>query len=108
MSAEVSASIGADLLIILSDIDGLYDKNPKNNPDAKLIPVVEKITDDVKALAGGSGSALGTGGMITKIRAAEIATGAGCDMIIANGAEPEILYDIVEGKSIGTRFKKVK
>lgn len=108
LSAEVSASIGADLLIILSDIDGLYDKNPKNNPDAKLIPVVEKITDDVKALAGGSGSALGTGGMITKIRAAEIATGAGCDMIIANGAEPEILYDIVEGKSVGTLFKKVK
>lgn len=106
LSAEVSASIGADLLIILSDIDGLYDKNPKNNPDAKLIPVVSEITEDIKALAGGSGSSLGTGGMITKIRAAEIATAAHCDMIIANGAEPEVLYDIVEGKSIGTRFLK--
>ena len=106
LSAVVSASIGADLLVILSDIDGLYDKNPKDNPDAKLIPVVEKITEDVKALAGGSGSNLGTGGMITKIRAAEIATNAGCDMIIANGAAPEILYDIVEGKSVGTRFMK--
>ncbi|MBR6719286.1 MAG: glutamate 5-kinase [Clostridia bacterium] len=106
LSAEVSASIGADLLIILSDIDGLYDKNPKNNPDAKLIPVVSEITEEIKALAGGSGSSLGTGGMITKIRAAEIATAAHCDMIIANGAEPLILYDIVEGKSIGTRFLK--
>ena len=99
-----SHSIGADLLVILSDIDGLYDKNPKNNPDAKLIPVVSEITEDIKALAGGSGSSLGTGGMITKIRAAEIATAAHCDMIIANGSSPELLYKIIDGESFGTRF----
>ncbi len=106
LSAVVTGSINADLLIILSDIDGLYDKNPKDNPDAKLILVVPEITKEIESLAGGSGTSLGTGGMITKIRAAKIATEAGCDMIIANGKNPEILYDIVEGKAIGTRFLK--
>ena len=106
LSAVVTANIGADILILLSDIDGLYDKDPHLNPDAHLIEYVEKIDDKIIALAGGSGSRLGTGGMITKIKAAQIATEAGCDMVIANGSHPELLYDIIEGKNIGTRFCK--
>lgn len=106
LSAVVTANIGADILILLSDIDGLYDKDPHLNPDAHLIEYVEKIDDKIIALAGGSGSRLGTGGMITKIKAAQIATEAGCDMVIANGSNPELLYDIIEGKNIGTRFCK--
>ena len=106
LSAYVTKSVRADLLIILSDIDGLYDKNPKENADAKLIKVVKEITDEIKENAKGSGTRLGTGGMITKLRAAQIATDSGADMIIANGSEPEILYDIVSGKDIGTRFLK--
>jgi glutamate 5-kinase len=106
LSAVVTANIGADILILLSDIDGLYDKDPHLNPDAHLIEYVEKIDDKIIALAGGSGSRLGTGGMITKLKAAQIATEAGCDMVIANGSNPELLYDIIEGKNIGTRFCK--
>lgn len=106
LSAVVTANIGADILILLSYIDGLYDKDPHLNPDAHLIEYVEKIDDKIIALAGGSGSRLGTGGMITKIKAAQIATEAGCDMVIANGSNPELLYDIIEGKNIGTRFCK--
>lgn len=106
LSAVVTANIGADILILLSDIDGLYDKDPHLNPDAHLIKYVEKIDDKIIALAGGSGSRLGTGGMITKLKAAQIATEAGCDMVIANGSNPELLYDIIEGKNIGTRFCK--
>ena len=105
LSAIVASSIGADLLIVLSDINGLYNKNPKTCPDAELIEVVKEITPEITALSDGKG-VLGTGGMATKIKAAELATKSGCDMVIANGAEPELLYDIVEGKSVGTRFLK--
>jgi glutamate 5-kinase len=106
LSAIVTANIGADILILLSDIDGLYNKDPHKNPDAVLINRVEKIDESILSLAGGKGSSLGTGGMVTKLTAAQIATEAGCDMIIANGSEPSLLYDIVDGKDIGTRFIK--
>ena len=98
-----------DLLVILSDIDGLFDSDPHKNSDAKLIPYVEEITPAIQGLAGGQGSHLGTGGMVTKLHAAQIATEAGCEMVIANGWNPDLLYGIVEGEPIGTRFlaKKV-
>ena len=104
LSAIVAKLIGADLLILLSDIDGLYTANPKKDKDAILIPTVTEITDEIRALAEDKGSALGTGGMITKLNAAEICMNAHCDMIIANGDKPELLYEIFEGKPIGTRF----
>ncbi len=104
LSAIVTANINADLLILLSDIDGLYDKDPHKCSDAKLIHTVEEITGDILKLGGGKGSSLGTGGMATKLKAAQIATQAGCEMVIANGAYPHKLYDIVEGKPVGTRF----
>ena len=96
--------MGAQLLILLSDIDGLYDSDPHKNPDARLISTVDAIDERVLALGGGSGSALGTGGMATKLHAAQIATAAGCEMVIANGQRPELLYDIVAGRPVGTRF----
>ena len=96
--------IHADLVVLLSDIEGLYTADPHTHPDAKLIPVVEAITPEIEALAGGAGSSLGTGGMLTKISAAKRATNAGADMIITNGARADVLYDIVEGKPVGTRF----
>lgn len=104
LSAIVSVLIHADLLILLSDIDGLYDKDPHQNPDALLIREVRHITPDIIAKAGGAGTALGTGGMITKLSAAKLATENGAQMVIANGEHPEILYDIVAGKEVGTRF----
>ena len=104
LSAIVAAAIGADLLVLLSDIDGLYDKDPRRHPDARLIPTVERVDDDLYTLAEDSSTGLGTGGMVTKLRAAAIATAAGCEMVIANGAAPEVLYDIAEGKPAGTRF----
>ena len=103
--AHVAQSVRADLLILLSDIDGLYTADPHKDPDATLIAVIEKLDDDVFALAGGSASNQGTGGMVTKLQAASIATSAGCDMVIANGRRPANLYDILDGKTIGTRFK---
>ncbi len=107
--AAIMAKVAkADMLVILSDIDGLYDKNPKENEDAHLIHVVDGVTDEIKKSAGGAGSNLGTGGMITKLKAAEIANEAGIDMVIMNGDKPEKLYDLLEGKSIGTYFKGVK
>lgn len=105
LSATVACLSDAELLILLSDIDGLYDSDPRTNPDARLISTVDAITPEIEALAGGAGTGRGTGGMITKIHAASSATAAGIDMIIANGADPDILYDIVEGKNVGTRFK---
>ena len=90
--------------LVLSDIEGLYTADPHTHADAKLIPVVEEITPEIEALAGGAGSSLGTGGMLTKISAAKRATAAGADMIITNGARADVLYDIVEGKPVGTRF----
>lgn len=104
LSAIVAGLVKADLLILLSDIDGLYTADPKKDPNARLIPVVERITPEVLALAGGAGSGLGTGGMATKLRAAQIAAEAGIDMIITNGEDPERLYDIFDGKAVGTRF----
>ena len=82
----------------------MYTADPHTHADAKLIPVVEEITPEIEALAGGAGSSLGTGGMLTKISAAKRATAAGADMIITNGARADVLYDIVEGKPVGTRF----
>ncbi|SHJ89768.1 glutamate 5-kinase [Paramaledivibacter caminithermalis] len=104
LSAMVTSLVEADFLILLSDIDGLYDSNPKENPDAKLISYVDNISDEIKEAAGGAGTSFGTGGMITKIKAAEIAVSAGSSMIIVNGSSPNIINEIVEGKDIGTFF----
>ena len=104
LAAIVAVSVNADLLVLLSDIDGLYTADPHKNPNAKLISVVENINDDILALGGDKGSSLGTGGMRTKLRAAQICTEQGCDMIITNGSDPKLLYDICDGKQIGTRF----
>lgn len=104
LSAYIAKLVDAGLLIILSDIDGLYDSNPQVNPEAKLVEVVEKIDESVYAIAGGAGSRRGTGGMVTKLKAAEIVNPEGIDMIISNGAYPERIYDIFEGKSVGTLF----
>ena len=104
LSAIVAREIGADVLVLLSDIDGLYSADPRVDNSAVLIPIVRSLTPEIMDLGGGSGSRLGTGGMMTKLKAAEIVTDAGCDMIIANGADPLILYDIAEGVSVGTRF----
>lgn len=104
LSAIVAVTIQADLLILLSDIDGLFDGDPRKAPDAKLIDTVEKIDEHIISLGGGSGSNLGTGGMATKLRAAQMATAAGCEMVIANGQSPEVLYDVAAGKRVGTRF----
>ena len=104
LAALVAECIHADLVILLSDIDGLYTADPHTHADAQLIPLVESITPDIAELAGGAGSSLGTGGMATKISAARRATAAGVDLIIANGAHAEVLYDIMDGKPVGTRF----
>jgi len=104
LAATVAKIAGADLLIIMSDIDGLYDNDPRLDPDAKLIPVVEEINDDIRALAGGAGTKMGTGGMKTKINAAEIAVSSGIDMIILNGKNPDNLYWLFETGRLGTRF----
>ena len=104
LSAIVAVSAGAELLILLSDIDGLYTADPRKDPDAALLPEVRGITPEIIALAGGSGSSLGTGGMATKLRAAQIANEAGIDMVIANGKDPNVLYRIVDGEPVGTRF----
>ena len=104
LGAIVAECVRSDLLVILSDIDGLYTADPRKDKNARFISVVEEITPQIEALAGGSGTSLGTGGMATKLHAAHIATEAGFDMVIANGARPAILYDIVDGKRVGTRF----
>ena len=104
LSAIVAATVNAELLVLLTDIDGLYTADPRRDPEARKLDVVEAITPEIEALAGGNGSSLGTGGMVTKLRAARIAAEAGIDMVIANGAEPKLLYDILDGKPVGTRF----
>ena len=104
LGAIVACSIHADLLVLLSDIEGLYTADPRKDPEARLIPVVEKVTPEIEGLAGGAGSGLGTGGMATKLRAAKMVTAAGCDMIITNGERPQVLYDVADGKAVGTRF----
>ena len=105
LSAMVAQLCGAGLLVLLSDIDGLYDADPRTHPDAKLIHRVAEITPALRAAAGGAGSWRGTGGMATKLHAAELAMEAGIDMVISNGSRPEDLYGIVAGAEIGTRFR---
>lgn len=105
LSAMVASLIEADLLILLSDIDGLYDSNPKENKGAKLISYVDDITDDIKKAAGGAGTSFGTGGMVTKIKSAEIAVTAGVSMIIVNGSSPNIINEVVDCKDVGTFFE---
>lgn len=104
LSAQVTKLVGADLLIILSDIDGLYDSNPKEHSDCNLISVVEAVNTSIRSYAGSAGSKRGTGGMLTKLDAAEITTEAGANMIIANGLDPAIVFDILKGDNIGTLF----
>lgn len=104
LAANVAVLANADLLIIMSDIEGLFDKDPHKYDDAELIPVVPEITEEIKAIAGGAGSSLGTGGMATKIKAAEICKNGGIDLIIMNGRDPRHLYKVFENKPIGTLF----
>lgn len=104
LGAIVAVCSNADELIILSDIAGLCTSDPHKDPEARLIPTVREITPEIVALAGGAGSALGTGGMATKLHAAQITTEKGIDTVILNGSDPTVLYDLFEGKSVGTRF----
>lgn len=104
LGALVAESIHADLLVILSDVDGLYSADPRRVSDAELIPVVRELTDDILSFASGKGSPLATGGMATKLNAASICMKAGTDMIIMNGEQPDMLYGVIEGRPVGTRF----
>mgnify|MGYP005806324273 FL=1 len=104
LAAIIAVNIKADLVILLTDIDGLYTSDPRSDKNAKLISEVTEITPEILAVAGGSNSKFGTGGMITKVNAAKIAMEAGCDLIGASGSAPDVLYDIVDGKNVGTRF----
>ncbi len=104
LSAYVSDLIDSDALIILSDIDGLYTEDPNKNPDAQIIDTVTEIGPSIYRIAGGSSSSLGTGGMATKVQAAELLNKRGIDMVVAQGSNPAILFDILEGKKIGTMF----
>jgi glutamate 5-kinase len=104
LGALVAVSVGAEVLIVLSDIDGLYTADPRQNDGAELIPVVEEITPEMLRGAGGGGTKFSTGGMATKLTAAGICMEAGTDMVIVNGARPEVIYDILDGKDVGTRF----
>ncbi len=108
LGAIVATECQADLLIILSDIDGLYTADPRKDKKAELLHTVTNITPEIENMVGGAGSGFGTGGMITKLKAAKIATESGIDMVIANGKNPLLLYDIVDGKDVGTRFKGKK
>ena len=104
LGAIVAVNIHADLLILMSDIEGLYTADPHQDPNATLIPLVRDLSPEILSLAGGSGSELGTGGMVTKLKAARLCMEAGCDMIITNGIRPEDLYRIADGEDVGTRF----
>ena len=104
LSYIVSKLIGADLLVILTDIDGYYSKNPTENPDAVLYHNISDLSEQIEAAAGGAGSKLGTGGMLTKVHASRLAAESGTNAVIASGEDPEILYDILEGKDVGTLF----
>lgn len=106
LAAIVAESVQADKLVLLSDIDGLYTADPHSDPDATLIPHVKAIDDQILSIAGAAGSSLGTGGMVTKLQAAKICLACGCDMVIANGDNPNNLYDIVDGKLVGTTFSE--
>ncbi len=107
LSATVAALTDADMLIMFTDTDGLYDSNPSENENARLIELVERITPEIENLAGGAGSR-GTGGFSTKIKAAKIATEAGVPVVIANGAKPTKIYKIIDGESVGTKFLPCK
>ena len=104
LAAIVSQSVSADKLILLSDIDGLYTADPHKDANATVIPVIKEITPEIEALGADSASNVGTGGMKTKLDAARIAMEAGCDMIIANGKDSSVLYDVLEDKAVGTKF----
>ncbi len=104
LAAVVAKSIGANLLILLSDINGLYTADPHSNPTATLVSDIHELSDDILALAGGSSTQFGTGGMSTKLKAADICMNASCDMVIANGAFPHLLYDIMNEDSVGSKF----
>ena len=104
LGAIAAVNARADLLVLMSDIEGLYTADPRRDPQAALIPEVRALTPELLALAGDAGSDLGTGGMVTKLRAAGMCMEAGCDMIITNGTRPEDLYRIAEGERVGTRF----
>lgn len=104
LSAYVADLIDSDALIILSDIDGLYTSDPNKNSDAKIIDTVTEIGESIYKIAGGSASTLGTGGMATKVKAAELLNGRGIDMVIAQGENPEIIFDILDGRQVGTMF----
>ncbi len=104
LGALVAVSVGAELLIVLTDIDGLYTADPRRDPAAVLVPEVRELTPEILASAGGGGTALSTGGMATKLTAARICMERGTDMVIVSGAQPEVLYDVMDGRSVGTRF----
>lgn len=104
LSAVVAVLVGADTLVLLSDIDGLYEEDPRINPRARLVREVRVLDDDLRRIAGGAGTGLGTGGMVTKLAAAELAMENGVDMIITNGQDPETLYAILDGDQVGTLF----
>ncbi len=104
LSAMVANLVDADLLLILSDIDGLYTADPRTDPKAELIPVVERISQEIEALAGGAGSAGGTGGMVTKIEAAKLATASGVRVVIASGQSPGVIERVAAGEGLGTHF----
>jgi len=108
LGALVATSVQADLLVVFSDINGVYTANPRLDPDARLIPHISVIDETVMALAGDAGTKLGTGGMVTKFQAAKICLEAGCAMIITNGNQPASLYDILDGKAVGTTFGEVR
>lgn len=103
LSATVAELIGADMLILLTDTDGLYDGNPSENPETRLIDIVEEITEEIEAFAGGAGKR-GTGGFMTKVKAAKIATSAGIPVVVMNGADPKKIYDVLNGENVGTKF----
>ncbi|WP_293966780.1 glutamate 5-kinase [uncultured Eubacterium sp.] len=103
LSATVAELIGADMLILLTDTDGLYDGNPSENPESRLIDIVEEITEEIEAFAGGAGKR-GTGGFMTKVKAAKIATSAGIPVVVMNGADPKKIYDVLNGENVGTKF----
>ena len=106
LAAIVARSVHADMLILLSDIDGLYTANPHTHPEAALLHHVARVDDHIREIAGISSSTQGTGGMVTKLHAADICLGCGCKMVIANGNNPGNLYDILEGKTVGTTFSE--
>ncbi len=106
LAAIVARSVHADMLILLSDIDGLYTADPPTHPEAALLHHVARVDDHIREIAGISSSTQGTGGMVTKLHAADICLGCGCKMVIANGNNPGNLYDILEGKTVGTTFSE--